>query len=367
MKTTSTLSKASFAAAVVDDLWLPQRFRELDVETTIVKSQSFQRHSVRGVARDFALPITFTPFASVAPCTARCKFCSEALLYKHATQLSASLRPGAGYGAQLRSVFSELRGLPLGLSLSGLEATMGVDWLLDVLQASREFQGEGGEFDEKILYSNGTGLAPQVDSSREVLMALASLGLDRVEMSRHSPDQLRNDAIMNYRPGVAVAATEVFESAVRQALEHVPVKLVCVVQRRGVDSIETVERYLEWASRLGVKTVVFRELSRLHDLYKPNVTSKYVEEARVPIEPLVDGAVRVGSGFRPVELTEGYYYWNLRCRWENKLDVIFETSDYARMKSSHRSDAVYKLVFHANGNLCADWDPNTHILMKAAE
>jgi hypothetical protein len=339
--------------------FLPERFRTVAV---IEKSQIVAQHSIGGETRKIAMPVTFTPFASVKPCTARCQFCSEALVHKEATVLSASLRPKSTYGHQLRRAFQELRGLSVGLSLSGLEATAEKAWFLDVLQAAIEHEKAGGQFDEKILYSNGTGLAV-APGNQEVLKVLEDLELTRIEMSRHSPDLKRNDAIMRFRDQVAVSQLPNFEIAVRTSLQYVPVKLVCVIQRAGVETMEEVENYLNWAHSLGVDTVVFRELSRLHDLYKPNITAKYVESARLPIEPLVDEAF-LNPAFEAQEITDGYYYWNAKFRWKKKMSAIFETSDYLLMKQLHHSDVIYKMVFHANGNLCADWYPNTRVLME---
>jgi hypothetical protein len=228
--------------------------------------------------------------------------------------------------------------------------------------ASEEHEADGGIFLDKILYSNGTGLG---DPS--LLEALQRVRLSRIEMSRHSLDNAKNNAIMRFRNGVAVKETLQFEANIELALRFVPVKLVCVLQKGGVEVLEDVVSYLDWADQHGVDTVVFRELSRLHDLYKPNATAKYVESSRVAIEPLVDHARNDGR-FTLQQVTNGYYYWNVMFAWRSssgrQISAIFETSDYLLMKKLHLSDVVYKLVFHANGNLCSDWDPNTGLLFQ---
>ena len=68
----------------------------------------------------------------------------------------------------------------------------------------------------------------------------------------------------------------------------------------------------------------------------------------------------------PASTTIGYYYWGLRTKYKNNVDVTFESSDYEAMKSRHRSKVIHKLVFHANGNLTADWDPDREIILRAA-
>lgn len=323
------------------------------------------QHPLDGVSHTFALPITLTPFASARPCSARCRFCSETLVHRATTRLSATLRPGPGYFDAFERALRGLRGLPVGLSLSGLESTDDADWFTTVLAILSHWQ-DTSPVTERVLYSNGAGLAPST-TGRRLGAALAAFGLDRFEMSRHAADPDQNHLIMRFRKGVAVRNQGVWESAVRAASRIAPVRLVCVVQRGGVDSAAGVQRYLELADRLGVDDVVFRELSRLGDEYKPGATTRYVASARVGIEELLDGVLAGGPDWEPERITAGYYYWNLRLRWRGRVAVTFETSDYVEMKRRHASDVIYKLVFHGNGNLCGDWDPNTRVLLRAGD
>lgn len=314
------------------------------------------RARVGGEERTFALPLTLTPFASARPCSARCTFCSETLQHRDATRLSASLRPGPRYGDQLRAVLRDLRELPIGFSLSGLEQTDDADYFETVLDAVRDHR-DVAPVDDVVLYSNGSGLARETTGAR-LLPRLSEL--TRVELSRHAATQGANDAIMRFRPEVPVSRIEIFEQVARDALDHTHVRLVCVVQRGGVWDLTTLQAYLRWARSLGVRDVVFRELSRLGDLYRPNRTLRLVEEGRVAIESLIAPALEWDE-LHPERLTAGYYYWNLRARW-HEIQVTFETSDYVEMKQRHQSGVIYKMVFHADGTLSADWDPDREVL-----
>ncbi len=320
-----------------------------------------------GQTLTFAQPITLTPFASARPCTARCTFCSETLQHKKAKRLSQSLRPGPEYFDQLAFVLSELADVPLGISLSGLEATDDVDWLLSVLATFSATEAAGATYTSRVLYSNATGLVD--DKGARLLPALRDFGLTRVEISRHDPTESRNDAIMRFRPNVTVATNAGFERAVKETLSCLPVRLVCILQKPGVSSFDDVLRYLAWARTLGVRDVVFREFSRLGTgakaMYKKNRTLTLIEDGRVPIEPLVDAALK-RDDFAPRGFENGYYYWNYRAEHEGVL-VTFETSDYTTMKREHdrvSEQLVQKLVFHANGNLCSDWDPDRDVVWK---
>ena len=118
-----------------------------------------------GVPRTFSQPITLTPFASAQPCSARCRFCSETLVHRGATRLSATLRPGPDYGAILERTLGHLTPLPLGLSLSGLESTDDADWFAGVLEHLTSWQ-EHASVTERVLYTNGAGLAPNTTGRR---------------------------------------------------------------------------------------------------------------------------------------------------------------------------------------------------------
>lgn len=319
-------------------------------------------HRLGGRDWTVALPITFTPFASARPCSARCVFCSETLRHVQARVLSASLRPGPGYFEGLAAVLDELRGLPIGISLSGLEATDDPDWLCRVLDLIQE-RSSGPRsllIEERVLYSNLSGLARETSGPR-LLPRLRAFGLTRVEASRHHHTQAGNDKVMRFRPGRPIRGQAVFERTVADALSHVPVRLVCVIQRGGVEDFDGVLEYMSWARRLGARDVVFREFSRLHDLYIPNRTQRTIEVRRVPVEGL-RAAAESAPEFEPVERTDGYYYWNERFLWEGEVLATFEASDYELMKSRHASGVIHKLIYHANGNLCGDWDPEKCVI-----
>lgn len=311
-----------------------------------------------GPTVDVAQPVTLTPFASARPCSARCVFCSETLIHREARVLSASLRPSKRYHQHLAACLLALRGLPFGVSLSGLEATDDVDWLCATLDALDE-HARASPVGDRVLYTNGSGLSPRTTGTA-VVARLERFCLTRTELSRHALDQEANQAIMRFRDGAPVASEAGFAEALRFTAARLPVRLSCVVQQGGVACADDAARYLDWASSLGVRDVVFRELSRTGDLYRPTPTLAHSEARRVSIDALT---AALPGDCQPVEQTHGYYFESLRCAWRG-CAVTFEHSDYTAMKAHHASGVVHKLVFHANGNLCADWDPESTVLWR---
>lgn len=314
----------------------------------------------------FAQPITFTPYASVRACSARCRFCSETLRPLDGGRMAQTLRPGADYFDMLSRALAQLRGLPLSWSLSGLESSDDEDWLLRLLHALHQAERDGVVVEDRVLYSNGAGFAR--GRGEELIAALRAFGLSWVELSRHHPDARRNQRIMRFREDEPVAGNDAFEAVARAISGALPLRQVCILQRDGVADAAGVAAYIDWARHCGAGTVIFREFSRLGDGYRDNGTRRYVEGERVAIESVLGDCMSASwwSRLEPRQITEGYYFWNLRLRDRNSgLQVVFESSDYAAMHRRHASGDIYKLVLHADGRLCAGWQPDRDILWNA--
>lgn len=321
-----------------------------------------------GRALRLVRPITFTPYASARPCSARCAFCSENLRTERGGVPAARLRPDAGYFAGLKRALAALRGVPLSWSLSGLENTDDPDWLLallDTLQAAEQGEAsEGVRVEERVLYSNGAGFAQaRGPALRE---ALQRFGLSWIELSRHHADSTANQALMRFRPGEPIAGQAAFERTLGELADAFPVRLVCLLQQGGVRTPADVAAYLAWARQQGAGTVIFREFSQLDAGYRDNATARHLQVARVPMAPLLQACLADAptcAGWQIESLTEGYYFWNLRLRTREGLQVVFERSDYAAMHRRHASGDIYKLVYFANGQLCSGWEPGHEVLL----
>jgi MoaA/NifB/PqqE/SkfB family radical SAM enzyme len=313
-------------------------------------------HDFGSGPRRVAQPITFTPYASVRECSARCLFCSEALVHRETRVAGASLRPGPEYPRQLRRALRALRGLPIGVSLSGLEATDDVAWLMDVLDAIDEHAAQS-PVGERVLYTNGRGLR-----DAHLVARLAQFGLARLEVSRHAVDQETNDTIMRFRDGVEVARRDLFEETIRSVARVLPLRLACVIQKGAIADADRCRHYLAWADELGVRDVVFRALAETHADYRPSARLDWQRDQRVPLEAIL-GAMDQPDFQRDGEI-DGYYFRSIRFRRRDGMRVTFERSDYGDMKARHHSGTVYKLVLFANGALCADWDPEQEVLLR---
>jgi hypothetical protein len=168
--------------------------------------------------------------------------------------------------------------------------------------------------------------------------------------------------------GNAIRHNAVYETTVRWLHNHLPVKNSCILTQGGIATLPDVERYLAWTAGLGVRQVVFRELSRLEGSYLPNVFTDWIEANRVPIEPLLAAVVPTLEAPRPgwayAGSTFGYYYYNEHYQYQG-LEVIFETSSYPALQAANATGVLQKLILHSDGTLSGDWDPDSQVLSRA--
>ncbi len=348
-------------------------FPKTDHELAALRAQQWDlyqtptpiKQTILGKAFHFRPGLTLTPFANARACNAHCRFCSEELQRKDGHQLTAKnyIRDYDRYFQGLETALRELGGLPIGLSLSGLEATAEPEWLLRLLVLFQKVLPDF-QFDEKVLYTNGTGLY----RFPELIPALERAHFDRIELSRCHYDSEINQKVMYFNRNEPVWENGPYEELVKSCQGRLFVKNSCILTKTGIKTLEEMETYLEWAASLGVKEVVFRELSRLDDNYLPNSTAKWVRENRVSIDPILarlsPDMSNTRAGWKYQSSTLGYYYYNEHFLYKGKTEVIIETSSYPALMSANDTGTIQKLVFHSNGNLCGDWDPSSHIIGK---
>lgn len=300
--------------------------------------------------------LTFTPYANPTACNAHCAFCSEELLRKDAERLTAHTLIGehGRYFEGLARAWEELAGFPMGLSLSGLEATSDPPWMLRLLELVR---AHDALFPHRVLYTNGSGLC----THPALLDALAHARFDRVELSRCHPDEQKNQRVMRFERDQPVWRAAAFEDTARRLRARTPVKLVCILNALCVRTPEDVEQYVRWGLGLGVDRFVFRELSALGDAYHDGREARWLEEHRVSARGLLDAlhptADSLREGWRFAGATSGYYYSNEVLRFEG-AEVTVESASYVAHAEVLGRGVLQKLVFHSNGDLCGDWVPN---------
>lgn len=343
---------------------LLKQFRHFFSDLVQRNSKQMKTFQIKDQLYNIQLPITFTPYAAAQPCSARCWFCSENLRFDDHTGSNA-LKMIDQYHLHLDKVLNELISIPLGLSLSGLEFSDVPDWALKTVDCLLDWQKKGANWTEKALYSNIAGFA-NLDHRKYLLDALKKLRLDRMEVSRHHFDEFKNTTIMRFRKNQPIQSNNVFIETLTYLQKDLPIRLVCILQKGGIESLEDINQYLIWAKSLGISHVIFRELSDISDnRYNQNGTFRRIQLNTISIENIIEDIFNSNlvDVWQPKHIESGYYYWNAVFDTPY-VTVVFERSDYGVMKLAHDSNVIHKLVFHPNGNLCSDWTPDLNILIE---
>lgn len=298
--------------------------------------------------------ISFTPYI-YNQCSAVCQFCSERIHRKDETPFSLN-SVCTDYYSKLDEILHELSDIDIFLSISGMEPLESLDVLESVLTSFHKHQKSGGSVSEKVIYSN---LSAMVHSDKRILELIKKFRVDRVETSRHHYDEDKNQEIMRFRKDQLIALNTEYTKAVSKLVNHVDLKLACVLQKQGVNSVSEVGKYLDWANSLGVSNITFREFSILTDHgFTQSKTTKYIGDNRIDILSILSD---LPDSFELKKINKGYYYFSFMYRYKNILDVIFEVSDYEEMIKKHSSDTINKLIYYPNSDLCMDWNKQRKI------
>ena len=110
-----------------------------------------------------------------------------------------------------------------------------------------------------VLITNGArlaGLAASEIASR--LKELDDAGLSVLAISRHLSDEARNTALMRLETQTP-RLLNVYQAS-RAALRQLRLRLICVLQRGGVETVADIEKYMQWVIAHRIEEVCFKEL-----------------------------------------------------------------------------------------------------------
>ncbi len=348
-----------------DLLLYPETAEELrKLRETGWQSLQFESQVTNIAGKDYRLrtPLTFTPYANPAPCNAHCSFCSEQLQRKNQSHLSSQkvIKNFDRYFESLAKVLSDLKDVDnLGLSLSGLEATRNKEWLLRLIAL---LKGDNTpRFNEKVLYTNSSGLF----ECTELIHEIKAAAFDRLEISRLHFDDVINNSVMRFNTDVEIQKNTLFEPLIQSLRKNITVRLSCLMTKETISSLPMIESYLNWVKSMGVTQVVFREMSQLDESYVSNSTKQWIDSNRVSLKNILHETDN-SKKWHYQKSHYGYYYYNEHFLYDG-IEVTLETSSYPELIKHNHESMIHKLVFHSNGNLCADWDPDNKVIRNYYE
>jgi pyruvate-formate lyase-activating enzyme len=204
---------------------------------------------------------TFIPYSALRPrsvsflpiargCQAACPFCfSEASVSADQVHGVLNVRQIEAWAALARS-----RGAERAVITGGGEPTL-LPWrrIQEIIHVCR------GHYEKVVLITNGVRLASLPERElADRLRQLAMAGLSVLAVSRHHHRESVNAELMKLKtmtPALLETA-----AAVSEMVPQLKVRLVCVLQHGGVESVTDVDGYIRWAAGFGVGEICFKEL-----------------------------------------------------------------------------------------------------------
>jgi molybdenum cofactor biosynthesis enzyme MoaA len=226
-------------------------------------------------------PRTFSVLPVAKACQAACRFCFSKT---SASTDVVTHKLDLGRVRRLCAEARECGARRFVITGGGEPGLMQHRQLLELIRIGRTF------FDKTVLISNGIHLTRLMEQERaQRLREYSAAGLMVLSISRHHHDEDVNRRIM----GVDTNTGSLLRTfnAHRTELQPTSLRLICVMQRGGVQDRGAVEAYLEWAVAHGVGEICFKELyvsSTLESAYHANPGNRWALEHQVSLSLVSD-------------------------------------------------------------------------------
>lgn len=299
----------------------------------------------------FAKEISITPYIFNS-CSARCAFCSERVQRVGISFNKEYYNTTPNYSDRLSEVLADFKEHKVTLSLSGMEPTESIDFLQLIQESILNHYSKNNSIHQIIMYSNLSGMVKHRSRIQQFIVAI---GLSRIEVSRHHYNEDRNQKITRFKNQEEIKSNLIFERELSHLLPYTSVKLVCVIQKKGINNIDEVINYIEWGSRNNINSFTFRALAILTKQHKHNTTTQYIKDNYIDIHSIIS-EINEDDNFKIVSTIKGYYYISYEYIYKDKYSISFEASDYNLMLQKHDSNFIQKLILYPNGNVCKDWN-----------
>jgi pyruvate-formate lyase-activating enzyme len=203
-----------------------------------------------------------------------------------------------------------------------------------------------------VLITNGRFLAELEEGAREAaLRALEGAGLTVLSLSRHHPDPSVNARIMS----LDVGTEEVLATVPRARLQTLRPRIITVLQRGGVDSVERLEALMRWTVSQGVEELTLKELyvaTSEESVYHDREANRWSRENQVSLTvatdffaergwrqvgqlpwgaPIHEGTVE-GRPLRVAAYTEPSLFWERTSGLARSWNVLADGACYASLE-----------------------------------
>ncbi|MBL7542182.1 MAG: radical SAM protein [Bdellovibrionaceae bacterium] len=301
-------------------------------------------------------------------CNAKCGFCVDALEKKDAVEPAGSKVSRDQYSEQFDRTMKTLKDANVTVSVTGGEPTLDARRLAGILKTMNDHG-----IKKRVLTTNGSLLLAPAKGFEEkrTIDLIAEYGLEHMNISRAHYDDTINDDIMMMKPHFS---NRQLEDAVKEAKKAgIRVRLSLAILKEGVNDINGIRNYLDWAKSIGVEDVIVRQLMEidLGEMKQNWVSDFYHKEGRtIKLDDLLI-SVDQDPNFHLVKQHVGYYYYSEVYTYKG-VNVVFNMADLTLLDQPETSQPtydgkriVYEMIFQDNGSLEGTWESGKDVLIPA--
>lgn len=284
-------------------------------------------------------------------CNADCRFCIEQIKTENTGRIikCGKITDVDKYIDRLDKVLEAIRPYNPSVSVTGGEPLISPAFS-GVMKLLKKYK-----FRKTVITTNGTDILKHMG---EIIDA----GISHVNFSRPHYDEKIVQHIMRFRE--SMTSFEELKTAIAYLEKNqVRTRFNCIIGKDGIDSVEEMKRYMDYIETLGCNHVVFREMMSFNEKASKNVEKReYFSSNRILMNDLWK-VIDADEDFQPFNSVRGHYYYIEMYNYKN-ISMVSERANLKCLEDERIKNMsyIYEMVFHPNGNLCAEWDENQDIL-----
>lgn len=199
--------------------------------------------------------------------------------------------------------------------------------------------------------TNGTGLFDRYENKTVLAHLVENEILNNINISRMVIDDNQNRKIMNINQTNDIIR-RIFNFG---KINGMDMRLSCNLQKSGVQDLKDILEFNDFYDKLGVETIMFRELIPLSD------ASDFYQGNLVKIDSIF-AEIDKNKDFKYLKSLDGMYYVVKVYRYKNKLVKCYQEKKDIGIKIDN--NIIREFVFYPDGNLDSGWNKQNSTIIS---
>lgn len=206
-------------------------------------------------------------------------------------------------------------------------------------------------FKTRTFATNGTGLFDLYEDKPIIQHMLENNVINNINVSRMVIDEDKNKELMRLDQNNDLIR-KIFNFG---KINNMDMRLSCNLHKDGVKTLEDILEYNDYYDKLGIDTIMFRELIPLKN------ASKAYQESIIKMDNILN-EIDNDSRFKYIKTLEGMYYIVKVYRYKDKIVKCYKEKKDLGIKID--DSIIREFVFYPDGNLDGGWDKEDGIILK---